>query len=164
MSRTDKPPLEDDTAEKIMNLFWEAGLSAKQAICRAYDEEQPDIKRVEPFWREIWESPDMQERKADWATSNEKVVEGVKSKTPQVLDAMMDIALGDPDDVSARERLKAQKFLSEVGGIGPKKEIEISQSSKFQDMGVEEMIEYFESIPGIEVDEAEFLGHAIDSG
>lgn len=146
-----------DDAHEIVRLYWEEGLSKKQAVVQSgvYTE-----STAERLWQEVWEKGSNGKYKCEniqkaYRDFKDRIVPFVKSQMPELIDEYLDIAKGASDD---SERRKAIKFILEtVGGFTKTQEFQMEIQSRFDEMGPEELVEYIESLPGVQVDERQFM-------
>lgn len=146
-----------ETAYEIVKNYWEEGVSKRQAVmnCDAYSE-----KTVESHWRQFWEKDEdgqlridtMEEAMSDF---RDRIIPFAQSKLPKLIMEYLEIAQTAGDE---SERRKAIEFLLEtVGEFTKTEKLQMEIQNKFEEKGPEELLEYLEDLPGVEVDEQEFI-------
>ncbi|MCF8012423.1 MAG: hypothetical protein K9L56_14215 [Clostridiales bacterium] len=153
------PSYED--AYKIVKLYWEEGLSKKDAVIQSGAYSEASAKK---HWKYIWEKEDGEYRCGNiqkaFEEFKERIVPRVQRKLPELVDEYLKLCRQNPDP--AEKRRSIQFLLETVGDFVKGKELTINESGKFDNMGPEEMIEFFEKMPGVEVDSKELISGMLD--
>lgn len=150
-----------DDAYEIVRLYWEEGLSKKDAVIQSgcYAEETAN-----KHWNKIWAKDNGRYKCGNiqkaFEEFKERIVPRVRRKLPELVDEYLKLCQGKN---SNKEKRKAIKFLLEtVGEFVKGEELTIKDESRFAQMGPEEMLEFFEQMPGVEVDSTEFISGMLD--
>lgn len=152
-------PLKPDyeTAYKIVQKYWDEGYSKRQAILEADVYGESTVKNN---WRDIWEKNEegefvldsMEEAMNDF---KDRIIPFAQSKLPKLIMEYLEIAQTSSD---SSERRKAIEFLLEtVGEFTKTEKLQMEIQNEFENMGPEGLLDYIKGLPGVEVDEQEFV-------
>lgn len=139
-------------AEDIVDRYYSEGLTPKQAIEDVFGPELCDSMNLLNRWKEVWNSGAVCKELSRYR--GDKLQEALQNRTSSNLLKLEQLAeQTGKDDVE----YKIRKYLAEAQGITKTDKVEIEHSGKFDDMGAEEMIEWLENIPGVNVDQKELI-------
>lgn len=146
-----------ETAYDIVRRFWEEGLSKKQAVMQS-DTYSENVAKS--HWRQFWRKDEdgqlmidtMEEAMSDF---RDRIIPFAQSKLPKLIMEYLEIAQTASDE---SERRKSIEFLLEtVGEFTKTEKLQMEIQNEFEQMGPEELMEYLKDLPGVTVDEQEFI-------
>lgn len=152
-----------EKAYDIIKLYWDEGLSKKEAVsrCGHYSE-----GTVETQWRQFWKKDEDGQFKIDTMEEamndfKDRIIPFAQGKLPKLIMEYLEIAQTASDE---SERRKAIEFLLEtVGEFTKTEKLQMEIQNEFEQMGPEELMEYLKDLPGVVVDEQEFVAGMFDS-
>lgn len=144
----------DENAADIVDIYYRQGVRPKVAIREVLGDELVESYGLDETakWKNAWSLPSVCEELS--SLKGDELKQAMSNRTAANILSLEQLAERTDND---QVEYKIRKYLAESQGYTKTEKVEIEHSSKFDQMGAEELMEWLESIPGVSVNQEELV-------